>query len=251
MVKEGSIGKYAVDVILAHPEMSDQAVLEEIFRRFPSANTSKKSVSWYRSKLKNLSRAAAPPPSPGISSRQTGRGARGGIENFRVFSREDVDAIEFSRVLEIARLLREHLNSEEISSKIAQANALGMSSFKVQECFAKPAAALGFQSEKTRLFGGYSVANLRPDYYLSLSSGRGILLEVERGKTLANNMDLLDLWKCHICEAAQYLFLVVPLVRPNTEGKETQIYSRVVHRVGPFFKKGNYVSVYGVVVFAY
>lgn len=38
----------------------------------------------------------------------------------------------------------------------------------------------------------------------------GIILEVERGKTLMNNMDLLDMWKCHICEHARYLFSIVP-----------------------------------------
>ena len=38
----------------------------------------------------------------------------------------------------------------------------------------------------------------------------GILLEVERGKTTINNMDFLDFWKCHLCEHAHYLFLLVP-----------------------------------------
>ena len=38
----------------------------------------------------------------------------------------------------------------------------------------------------------------------------GIILEVERGKTTINNMDLLDFWKCHICAHADYLFLMVP-----------------------------------------
>jgi hypothetical protein len=32
------------------------------------------------------------------------------------------------------------------------------------------------------------------------------------GKALANNMDLLDLWKCHICREAHHLFLVVPFL---------------------------------------
>ena len=38
----------------------------------------------------------------------------------------------------------------------------------------------------------------------------GIILEVERGKTTINNMDLLDFWKCHICSYAHGLYLLVP-----------------------------------------
>jgi len=46
---------------------------------------------------------------------------------------------------------------------------------------------------------GYRVGYvLRPDYFLKLDD-TGILLEVERGKTTINNMDLLDFWKCHLC----------------------------------------------------
>jgi hypothetical protein len=41
--------------------------------------------------------------------------------------------------------------------------------------------------------------------------GTGIILEVERGKTTINNMDLLEFWKCHICAHADFLFLMVPL----------------------------------------
>ena len=47
-------------------------------------------------------------------------------------------------------------------------------------------------------------------YYLDLDE-TGIILEVERGKTTINNMDLLDFWKCHICVHAHYLILVVPV----------------------------------------
>ena len=44
-------------------------------------------------------------------------------------------------------------------------------------------------------------------------------MEVERGKTVLNNMDLLDVWKCHICESANYLFLIVPQMRHDGAGK--------------------------------
>jgi len=76
-------------------------------------------------------------------------------------------------------------------------------------------------------------------------------MEVERGKTLANNMDLLDIWKCHICREADYLFLVIPKRRPRGSGKSESVQARVVKRVATFFKEPNYINVEGVFVFAY
>jgi hypothetical protein len=110
---------------------------------------------------------------------------------------------------------------------------------------------LPFKAKKKGLFKTYKVTALRPDYYLHLSPGRGIILEVERGKTVENNMDILDLWKCHICEEAQYLFLIVPLLRPNEKRKPTPVFSKIAHRLEPFFREHNYVNVYGAVVFGY
>jgi hypothetical protein len=173
------------------------------------------------------------------------------VEHLHIFSRDDVNPVEFNRVLEVARSLQAYIVSEETSSKIAAANVLGKSSHEVQECVAVHASELGFHSEKQGLFRLYKTANLRPDYYMALANRRGIILEVERGKTLANNMDLLDLWKCHICEEAQYLFLMVPLVRPNEKGGVTHIFTKVAERLEPFFRKHNYVNVYGAVVFGY
>jgi hypothetical protein len=81
----------------------------------------------------------------------------------------------------------------------------------VQEVLLEKAAELGFTSEKQGLFEEYATSGLRPDYYKPFGDRSGILLEVERGKTTINNMDLLDLWKCHICPEADVLFLFVPI----------------------------------------
>ena len=59
---------------------------------------------------------------------------------------------------------------------------------KIIEEIAKP---LGFTDEKEGLFKKYSNSGLRPDFYKKLGK-TGILMEVERGKTTTNNMDLLD-----------------------------------------------------------
>jgi hypothetical protein len=114
----------------------------------------------------------------------------------------------------------------------------------------RKAEDLGFRSEKTGLFAKYRTSGLRPDYFLSIGKS-GILMEVERGKTLPNNMDLLDLWKCHICEKADYLFLVVPQIRQTAKGGRTKMFEPVVSRLATFFVPGNYVNVEAAFVFGY
>ena len=71
---------------------------------------------------------------------------------------------------------------------------------------------------------------LRPDYYCALGE-TGILIEVERGKT---NMDILDFWKCHICDRAEYLFLIVPQARPSANGTVLRHFQQVKRRLGVF-----------------
>ena len=94
-------------------------------------------------------------------------------------------------------------------------------------------------------------SGLRPDYYLKVENS-GILLEVERGKTIMNNMDLLDLWKCHICKEADYLFLLVPSkLSHNSESNTYNTFKKVVDRVSPFFQENNYTNVKALFVFGY
>lgn len=171
--------------------------------------------------------------------------------NLRIFTRLDGDTLELRRVVEIAEKLHDHLSSAETIEKILKANLHGKPSHGVQACILDYAKGLGFESEKKGLFGRYKTANIRPDYYLSLAEGRGIILEVERGKTLANNMDLLDVWKCHICEEAQYLFLMVPILRPDEKGHMTKVFEKVVERLESFFVKENYINVNGLFIFGY
>jgi len=92
---------------------------------------------------------------------------------------------------------------------------------------------------------------LRPDYYYKLGINKGILIEVERGKTLTNNMDLLDIWKCHICKEANFLFLIVPQIRQTNKGGETVTFNNVVKRLESFFEKDSYINVDAVFLFGY
>jgi hypothetical protein len=158
---------------------------------------------------------------------------------------------EFKAVRQVADRLLAHLNSAEAQQRIAAVNMPRGSSALIQGTFADFASELGFRSEARGLFGEYRTGGLRPDYYLPIGA-TGILLEVERGKTTINNMDLLDFWKCHLCRSADYLFLVVPKeLRQNEFMAPRNEFASVVNRLSGFFEEPNYTNVRGLFVFGY
>jgi hypothetical protein len=158
---------------------------------------------------------------------------------------------EFSAVRGVADRLLDRLNAPDSLERIAAANQPGQSSAMVQAAFRDAATELGFRSEAVGLFGGYENRALRPDYFLPLGD-TGILMEVERGKTTTNNMDLLDFWKCHLCEHAHYLFLLVPQeLRHNPTMTPKKEYAAVVKRLGSFFVPRNRTNVRAVFIFGY
>jgi len=121
----------------------------------------------------------------------------------------------------------------------------------VQNTFLAQARELGFVNESRGLFQGYDNKAVRPDYYRPVGDS-GILLEVERGKTTINNMDFLDFWKCHLCEQANYLFLMVPqALRQNESMAPRHEFNAVVKRLGSFFVPRNYTNVRGLIIFGY
>ena len=156
----------------------------------------------------------------------------------------------FAEVEQIANRFLAFLTRLDVSEQIAAVHKLGASSVEVQGVCLPGVQALGFTPERTGLFGSYAVSALRPDYYLKIRD-TGILLEVERGKTTTNNMDLLDLWKCHICEHAEYLFLMVPHARPSESGGVMRHFKQVQRRLSTFFAPRNYVNVEAVFLFGY
>lgn len=158
---------------------------------------------------------------------------------------------EYSEVRAIAQALHKRMNRAATRALILAANQPGHSSALVQEAFVGHARALGFISESKGLFAGYETSALRPDYYRPLHD-TGIVLEVERGKTTINNMDLLDFWKCHLCERANYLFLMVPIeLRQNPSMAPRREYLTVVRRLSSFFLPRNYTNVRGLFIFGY
>ena len=178
-------------------------------------------------------------------------GTGASVERHEFVQEGVVGTDEFLEVREVADRLHAHLNTPEALTLIEAANQPGTSSAMVQAAFLPFAGELGFQNETSGLFASYQTAGLRPDYYLPVGDS-GILLEVERGKTTTNNMDLLDFWKCHLCEHANYLFLLVPqALRHNPTMSPKREYASVVKRLESFFRPANYTNVLAAYVFGY
>jgi hypothetical protein len=169
---------------------------------------------------------------------------------YEYFYRHDVDKQDFAVVAEEANAFLIHLSSPIINRRIDEANKPHANSKAVQGVCSAYLLSRGFIDERKGLFKEYN-QQLRPDFYKKLGK-TGIILETERGKTLHNNMDLLDLWKCHICKFADYLFLMVPtLLRQKDDGVEQPTFKPVCNRLRTFFVEGNYINVNGVFIFGY
>jgi len=168
----------------------------------------------------------------------------------RYVQNEFKNSAEWKQVSSISDQLLTHLNTPPVRERITAANQPGQSSVNVQEAFLGVANELGFESEKKGLFAGENLI-LRPDYYLKLETC-GIVLEVERGKTTINNMDLLDFWKCHLCSQADYLFLLVPLaLRQNANMLPRNEFTIVKRRLSQFFRPQNYTNVRALCLYGY
>ena len=170
--------------------------------------------------------------------------------------RHDVEAgpsyeQELREVRSVAQRLLAHMNQPEVAALLAAANQPKRHSRDVQDVILPVAKELGFLDESKGLFGTLKTPGLRPDYFKPMGA-TGILLEVERGKTITNNMDLLDFWKCHLCERAHYLFLVVPSqLKHHEDDSPANAYRYVMTRLSTFFEPRNATNVRGLFVFGY
>jgi hypothetical protein len=170
---------------------------------------------------------------------------------YKTFLKQSVRfAAKLEEVSSIAGQLREYMATTSVCSAIKECHKLNGTSQAVQAVLNNKLGQLGFQSEKRGLFSEYQVASLRPDFYRRVGDS-GILLEIERGKTLTNNMDLLDLWKCHLCAQADFLFLVVPNERPSENGQVIRAFAGASRRLSTFFEPQNYINVEAVYLFGY
>lgn len=135
----------------------------------------------------------------------------------------------------VARRLADHLEAR--SAEIDAVHVHGAGSRSVQRIVAELLCGeLGFHEEVVITPQDGLVTQARPDFFLRLGRGRGILAEVERGGTVTNNHDLKDLWKAHISPDSQHLFLIVPMANWNRAGvARERPYARVAARLSAFF----------------
>ena len=169
------------------------------------------------------------------------------IKRLDMVQQQFEDSDEWCEVLELEDLLVEHLEQPEVGLQLDKANQPGQSSGVVQGAFAEEARRLGFADESKGLFDSYSSSALRPDYYRPVRE-TGVILEVERGRTTDNNMDLLNFWKCRICEHAAYLFLMVRTERRQNPTKSPRRgFVTVARRLVSFLGPGTYTNVRGLV----
>lgn len=145
------------------------------------------------------------------------------------------EALELSLVDGVAAQLESHLHSK--AELLAALHIYGAQSKRIQDTVGTLLEdELGFGSEIVLTPQDGLVTRARPDFYFDLGAGRGIIAEVERGGTTANNHDLKDLWKAHVAVNAQHLFLVVPEELRNENGLvRERPYPKVVRRMGAFF----------------
>ena len=120
-----------------------------------------------------------------------------GDTKYELFSKEPGKFSKdvYERVSKIAEELKAHMDTKSFRSKLELVHKVNGKSQDVQKLIADELVRLKFMPEKRGLFSECEVPSLRPDLYLQLGKS-GILVEVERGKTTANNMDFLDVWKC-------------------------------------------------------
>jgi len=247
-----SIKELVIDACVTEGKFPSEEKLAALVKKnFPDSAWQKTHYSWYKSQIKTgkieLPSNDVTPSKKDVIGKNVGKNRA--IE-FMIWKKDDLEhSGTYVKVAEVAKELREFLSKPSIQKEISQRHIHGAESGEIQKIFLEKLTELGFQSEKRGLFEEYS-QGLRPDYYLPIDD-TGIILEVERGKTTNNNMDILDLWKCHICKQARYLFLIVPKERMAKKGRSTKQFLPVSNRLKTFFEPNNYVNVDAVFLFGY
>ena len=162
------------------------------------------------------------------------------------FLNQNTKLSEISDVVDLADKVAKHIDTTEVAELIYNNNKKNADSKTIQDIFILFMKNLGFESEKNNLFKKYK---LRPDYYKRLGDNDGIILEVERGKTITNNMDIYDLWKCHICNEANHLFLFVP----QSISHYSNVYESSFNRIRSFFdvEEENFINVKSLTLLGY
>jgi len=162
------------------------------------------------------------------------------------FLNQNTKLSEISDVVDLADKVAKHIDTTVVAELIYNNNKKNVNSKAIQDIFILFMKNLGFESEKNNLFKNYK---LRPDYYKRLGDNEGIILEVERGKTITNNMDIYDVWKCHICKEANHLFLFVP----QSISHNSNVYESSFKRIRSFFdaEEENFINIKSLTLLGY
>ena len=165
---------------------------------------------------------------------------------------DEEEQAELDQVDALARRLANHLKGDV--DAIAALHIHGAQSKAIQDRVGSLLERqLGFSTEQVLTPDEGLITRARPDFYYSLSANSGVIAEVERGGTTANNHDLKDLWKAHVAVSANHLFLVVPNELFNEAGTvRERPFPKVVRRMGAFFTSSRCnVDVLSVHIFGY
>jgi hypothetical protein len=243
MNKYLSIKDLVIQSYLENGFLPDQ---DELTRRvhtyFPDSAWKETHYQWYKSQI-NIGKISMDKASTILSKKNPN-------PNYQVFEKDPITLKEeFAEVKLLASKLRDYLLTEVVLNEILKTHKTGAKSQQIQNIFQEKVETFGFHSEKSGLFKDYNVQALRPDFYCPIGRS-GVILEVERGKTISNNMDLLDIWKCHVCKRADFLFWLL-LYRTSEKGTVINAFSSVVRRLSTFFEPENYINVEAVYVFGY
>lgn len=134
------------------------------------------------------------------------------------------------------------------SEDYVRATEHGVSSSSMQALVQESIASLGFATEQHNRVG---LAGFKPDF---IDTESRVIIEVERGKTIDNNMDMLDMWKCHVHPTATHLILVVPVwyqTGVDVVTVKAATFARVCGRIGLFFESGNETNVRAAAIIGY
>jgi hypothetical protein len=158
---------------------------------------------------------------------------------------------EMSAVSALAEQLLIYLAS--IESEIDAAHRPDAKSKKIQDLVGSWLREQQFEEEYLHAFLETEKARSRPDFFRDLGQGRGILAEIERGGAVNNNHDLKDVWKCHLSEKSQHLFLLVPNRNFKRDGSRREApFLRSKARLSTFFQSSRtHVDMLSLSLFGY
>lgn len=168
------------------------------------------------------------------------------LKSFVLNNASTSGVLEADRVAnQLVQRIEEVLGSDAYLASVSH----GASSSVFQSLVEPVLTSNGFSSEISHTVAD---ASFKPDFVMNTHKF-SIMVEVERGKTLDNNMDMLDMWKCHIHPTTRHLILLVPIwyEKQGNSPSCTSTFSRVCRRMAPFFAPGNETNVHSLHVVGY